>query len=230
VDCLHHPVSLFADVYVSWLRRQASITAHEVRALSASWEASKGVALGYVLELTTWSNHSTFSQFYLRDCSILADGMWSIGPDVAAQHMVWEGSPFFELPSIHRSNFCCDGPPLLRSLRGPCPVSSDWLFLRIPALDRGFSVELPHTAPVGGLWLGTHSPIWLPCHPHFDGSPLIMIVVLACITRWIFRPADRVNHPPRMVAGVGMCDRPTGLRPYPLHVRVTPSRSTHGLP
>jgi hypothetical protein len=61
---------------------------HEVRALSASWEANKGVALGDVLEAATWSNHSTFSQFYLHDCSVLADGMRSVGPVVAAQHMV----------------------------------------------------------------------------------------------------------------------------------------------
>jgi hypothetical protein len=57
------------------LRRQASVMAREVRALSASWAGDKGVALGDVLEVATWSNHSTFSQFYLRDCSVLADAM-----------------------------------------------------------------------------------------------------------------------------------------------------------
>jgi hypothetical protein len=67
---------------------QRQVTAHEVRALSASWAAYKGVALGDVLEVATWCNHSMFSQFYLRDCSVLADGMRSIGPVVAAQHVV----------------------------------------------------------------------------------------------------------------------------------------------
>jgi hypothetical protein len=57
------------------LRCQVSVTTHEVRALSASWAAYKGVALGDVLEAATWNNHSRFSQFYLRDCSVLADGM-----------------------------------------------------------------------------------------------------------------------------------------------------------
>jgi hypothetical protein len=46
------------------------------------------VALGDVLEAATLSNHSSFPQFYLWDCSILADGMQSIGPVVAAHHLV----------------------------------------------------------------------------------------------------------------------------------------------
>jgi hypothetical protein len=70
------------------LRRQASVSAHEVRALAASWAAYRGVALGEVLEAASWSNQSTFSQFYQRDCSVMADGMRAIGPVVAAQHVV----------------------------------------------------------------------------------------------------------------------------------------------
>jgi hypothetical protein len=69
------------------LRRQASVTAHELRALSASWAAHKGVALGDVFQSSMWGSHSTFSQFYLRDCSVLVDGMRSVGPVVAAQLM-----------------------------------------------------------------------------------------------------------------------------------------------
>ena len=70
------------------LRREASVTAHEVRALATSWADYKGVALAEVLKAASWAGHSTFSQFYLRDCSELADGMHAIGPVVAAQHVV----------------------------------------------------------------------------------------------------------------------------------------------
>jgi hypothetical protein len=56
-------------------------TAHEVHALATSWAAYRGVVFGDVLE-------AAFSQFYLRNCSVLADGMQSIGPVVAAQHVV----------------------------------------------------------------------------------------------------------------------------------------------
>jgi hypothetical protein len=85
-------VSMWPLTLTQWPWRQASVTAHEVRALSASWAAFRGGAFGDVLDAATWSNHSTFSLFYLHDCSVLTDGMRSIGPAVAAQHEVWEGS------------------------------------------------------------------------------------------------------------------------------------------
>ena len=70
------------------LRRSGSTTAHEVRAIATSWAQYKGVAMNEVLDAATWSSHSTFSQHYMRDCSVMADGMLSIGPVVAAQHVV----------------------------------------------------------------------------------------------------------------------------------------------
>jgi len=70
------------------LRHFHGLQAHEVRALAASWSQYQGVALGEVLEAARWKNASTFSNFYLRDCSSLEDGMHQIGPIVAAQHVV----------------------------------------------------------------------------------------------------------------------------------------------
>ena len=70
------------------LRRLHSITAHEVRALATSWSQYRGVALAEVLAAGRWKHASTFSSFYLRDCTSLVDGMQQIGPIVAAQHVI----------------------------------------------------------------------------------------------------------------------------------------------
>lgn len=70
------------------LRALANISAHEVRALATSWANYRGVALQEVVSAACWSNHSTFSRFYLRDVSSLVDGMHTIGPIVSAGHVV----------------------------------------------------------------------------------------------------------------------------------------------
>jgi 3-methyladenine DNA glycosylase/8-oxoguanine DNA glycosylase len=79
---------IVSTIQLAYSLTNTSPDLHEVRALATSWAAYRGVALGALLEAATWSNHSTFSQFYLRNCSVLADGIHSIGPVVAAQHMV----------------------------------------------------------------------------------------------------------------------------------------------
>ena len=49
------------------LRKLSSVRAHEVRALSASWDALKNVALADIMAACRWRGHTTFTSFYLRD-------------------------------------------------------------------------------------------------------------------------------------------------------------------
>ena len=49
------------------LGRLHSVRAHEVRALSASWDALKNVATADILSACRWRSHTTFTTFYLRD-------------------------------------------------------------------------------------------------------------------------------------------------------------------
>lgn len=49
------------------LRRLHSIRVHEVRALSASWDTLKNVAVADILAACRWRAHTTFTSFYLRD-------------------------------------------------------------------------------------------------------------------------------------------------------------------
>ena len=53
------------------LRRLNSVRAHEVRALSASWDAIKNVSLSDILAACRWKAHTTFTSFYLRDMAEL---------------------------------------------------------------------------------------------------------------------------------------------------------------
>ena len=70
------------------LLRDAKISAHEVRALATSWASFKGVSIQEVVQAATWKSQSVFSDFYFRDCSTFAGGMHSVGPIVAAGHIV----------------------------------------------------------------------------------------------------------------------------------------------
>ena len=53
------------------LRRLHSFRAHEVRALSASWDALRNVATADIMDACRWRSHNTFSTFYLRDLTEL---------------------------------------------------------------------------------------------------------------------------------------------------------------
>lgn len=64
------------------------VRAHEVRALSASWASYAGASISTILEACHWRAHSTFTSFYLRDLSAVADDLYSLGPLVAAQQRV----------------------------------------------------------------------------------------------------------------------------------------------
>jgi hypothetical protein len=66
----------------------AKISAHEVRALATSWASFQGVSMDEIMKAVEWKSHSVFSEFYLRDCWVLADGMSTLGPVVAATSVV----------------------------------------------------------------------------------------------------------------------------------------------
>ena len=67
---------------------QVSVNAHEVRALASSWAWSNKVPLDDIVKAGFWSSENSFIKFYLRDVSILASSLASLGAVVAAQAVV----------------------------------------------------------------------------------------------------------------------------------------------
>ena len=55
------------------LRHLHSVRAHEIRALSASWDALKNVAVAEIMAACRWQSHNTFTSFYLRDLVEMED-------------------------------------------------------------------------------------------------------------------------------------------------------------
>jgi hypothetical protein len=64
------------------------IRAHDVRGFATSWAFSNSVPLVEVLRAGTWKNHSTFSEYYLKDVSTLKDAMLSLVTLSVAQQRV----------------------------------------------------------------------------------------------------------------------------------------------
>ena len=64
------------------------ITAHEIRALAASWKATNSIPLEDVLRTASWKNATTFTSHYLRDLCQQQDGLYSLGPLVAAERII----------------------------------------------------------------------------------------------------------------------------------------------
>ena len=65
-----------------------SVTAHEVRALSASWALFSGIPLPEVMDAAYWRSSDTFVNFYMRDMVAQQECMRSLGPVIAAQRVV----------------------------------------------------------------------------------------------------------------------------------------------
>jgi len=65
----------------------SQVNAHELRALSASWAYTSHVALEDVLSACSWRSSGVFQGSYLRDMSVTSEGMFSLGPVVAAQRV-----------------------------------------------------------------------------------------------------------------------------------------------
>ena len=64
------------------------IRAHELRAIASSWAYVNQVRLEDILAAASWRSSGVFQGCYLRDMSFIADGMATLGPIVAAQHVV----------------------------------------------------------------------------------------------------------------------------------------------
>ena len=64
------------------------VTAREVRALSASTSAFRGMATEAIMQSCTWRSRSTFSDFYLRDMCAFLDDIFVMSSSVAGNATV----------------------------------------------------------------------------------------------------------------------------------------------
>ena len=84
-------VETVKEAYTQADRQYDRVTAHEVRALSASWAYNCQVALPDILSAAFWRSSGVFQNSYLRDMACIAEGMSTLGPVVVAQHVVDPG-------------------------------------------------------------------------------------------------------------------------------------------
>ena len=84
-------VETVKEAYTQADRQFDRVTAHEVRALSASWAYNCQVALPDILAAAFWRSSGVFQNSYLRDMACVAEGMSILGPVVVAQHVVDPG-------------------------------------------------------------------------------------------------------------------------------------------
>lgn len=68
--------------------RLHKVRAHDLRAMSTSWNAHKNLRIGEILRSAQWRSHNTFISYYLLDMSVLEDEMYKLGPLVTAQSIV----------------------------------------------------------------------------------------------------------------------------------------------
>lgn len=61
------------------------IRAHDLRAMSSSWNALKNVRQQEIMRAAQWRSHNTFISFYLLDMSVIEEDMYKLGPLVTAQ-------------------------------------------------------------------------------------------------------------------------------------------------
>ena len=84
-------VETVKEAYTQADRQYDRVTAHEVRALSASWAYNCQMALPNILSAAFWRSSGVFQKLYLRDMACIADGMSTLGPVVVAQQVVDPG-------------------------------------------------------------------------------------------------------------------------------------------
>ena len=84
-------VETVKEAYTQADRQYDRVTAHVVRALSASWVYNCQVALPDILSEAFWRSSGVFQNSYLRDMACIAEGMSTLGPVVVAQHVVDPG-------------------------------------------------------------------------------------------------------------------------------------------
>ena len=85
-------VETVKEAYSRADREHGRVTAHEVRALSASWAYGSQVALPDVMAAAFWRSPGVFQNHYLRDMASIADGMSTLGPVVVAQQVITQSS------------------------------------------------------------------------------------------------------------------------------------------
>ena len=66
----------------------AGRTAHEVRALAASWAEFNNIALTDIINTCNWRRPTIFTSFYMRDVSSWSEAMKKLGPVVSAGRVV----------------------------------------------------------------------------------------------------------------------------------------------
>ena len=62
--------------------------AHQLRSLASSWAAAGAIPLEDIMRSCQWKSDTTFTNYYLCDLSLLRQGMFTLGPVVAAQTIV----------------------------------------------------------------------------------------------------------------------------------------------
>ena len=96
LDCSAGDISKWIVGTVRWAYAEGSdtqkslsrVTAHEVRALSASWALSAGVPVNDFLQAGTWRSANSFISFYLRDMASELDGLKALGPMSVSQSII----------------------------------------------------------------------------------------------------------------------------------------------
>ena len=66
----------------------ANVTAHEVRAIATSWAYANQVAMADIMAAAFWRSSGVFQNSYFRDLAACTNGFSTLGPIVAAQHVV----------------------------------------------------------------------------------------------------------------------------------------------
>ena len=82
-------------------REYDRVTAHEVRALSASWSYNCQVALPDILSAAFWRSSGIFQNSYLRDMVCIADGMSTHWVQWWSHNTSWIQDIFTHLHSLH---------------------------------------------------------------------------------------------------------------------------------
>jgi hypothetical protein len=68
-----------------------SVRAHDLRALATSWSLHSSVRLQDILRSAQWRNHNTFTYHYMKNMTMMEEGMLRLGPLVTAQSVTCGG-------------------------------------------------------------------------------------------------------------------------------------------
>jgi hypothetical protein len=68
---------------------RVQVHAHEIRALSCSWAIFNSSSMSEIMSAGYWRSDSTFYNHYLRSMPLHSDSLYSLGPLVAAQTVVF---------------------------------------------------------------------------------------------------------------------------------------------